>query len=36
MPACPNALVVGTWMLLPGEPEIVGRQIRAVLKQGKA
>lgn len=36
MPACPNALVVGTWMLLPGEPEIVGRQIRAVLKQAKA
>jgi L-seryl-tRNA(Ser) seleniumtransferase len=36
MPACPNALVVGTWMLLPGEPEIVGHQIRAVLKKGKA
>jgi L-seryl-tRNA(Ser) seleniumtransferase len=36
MPACPNALVVGTWMLLPGEPEIVGHQIRAALKQGKA
>lgn len=33
MPACPNALVVGTWMLLPGEPEIVGRQIRAALKK---
>lgn len=36
MPACANALVVGTWMLLPGEPEIVGRQIRDVLKKGKA
>lgn len=33
MPACPNALVVGTWMLQPGEAEIVGRQIRAVLKK---
>ncbi|MEG9435175.1 selenocysteine synthase [Edaphobacter sp. HDX4] len=33
MPACPNALVVGTWMLLPGEPEIVGHQIRAALKK---
>lgn len=33
MPACANALVVGTWMLLPGEPEIVGRQIRAALKK---
>jgi uncharacterized pyridoxal phosphate-dependent enzyme len=31
MPATPNTLVVGTWMLLPGEPEIVGRQIRAAL-----
>ena len=36
MPPTPNALVVGTWMLLPGEPEIVGQQIRAVLKQAKA
>jgi L-seryl-tRNA(Ser) seleniumtransferase len=36
MPAYPNSLVVGTWMLLPGEPEIVGRQIRAVLKQREA
>jgi L-seryl-tRNA(Ser) seleniumtransferase len=33
MPACPNALVVGTWMLLPGEPETVGHQIRAALKK---
>jgi L-seryl-tRNA(Ser) seleniumtransferase len=33
MPPCPNALVVGTWMLQPGEPEIVGRQIRAALKK---
>lgn len=36
MPACPNALVVGTWMLLPGEPEIVGHKIRATLMKGKA
>lgn len=36
MPACPNALVVGTWMLLPGEPEIVGQQIRTVLRKSKA
>lgn len=33
MPACPNALVVGTWMLQPGEPEIVGHQIRAALRK---
>jgi uncharacterized pyridoxal phosphate-dependent enzyme len=31
MPAGPNALVVGTWMLLPGEAELVGYQIRAAL-----
>jgi len=31
MPAGPNSIVVGTWMLLPGEPEIVGRQIRSAL-----
>jgi len=36
MPATPNALVVGTWMLLPGEEEIVGRQIRAALTQRKS
>jgi L-seryl-tRNA(Ser) seleniumtransferase len=36
MPACPNALVIGTWMLLPGEPEIVGQKIRAALMKGKA
>jgi len=33
MPACANALVVGTWMLQPGEAETVGRQIRATLKK---
>jgi L-seryl-tRNA(Ser) seleniumtransferase len=33
MPPCLNALVVGTWMLQPGEAEIVGRQIRAALKK---
>lgn len=33
MPECANALVVGTWMLQPGEAEIVGRQIRATLKK---
>jgi L-seryl-tRNA(Ser) seleniumtransferase len=33
VPPCPDALVVGTWMLQPGEPEIVGRQIRAALKK---
>lgn len=26
-----NSIVVGTWMLQPGEAEIVGRQIRAIL-----
>lgn len=36
MPAVPNGLVVGTWMLLPGEEVVVGRQIRAALMQHKA
>jgi uncharacterized pyridoxal phosphate-dependent enzyme len=31
MPAGPNSLVIGTWMLLPGELEIVGHEIRAAL-----
>jgi len=26
-----NTIVIGTWMLQPGEAEIVGRQLRAVL-----
>jgi uncharacterized pyridoxal phosphate-dependent enzyme len=33
MPAGPNTIVVGTWMLQPGEAEIVGHQLRAVLMQ---
>jgi L-seryl-tRNA(Ser) seleniumtransferase len=28
-----NTIVVGTWMLQPGEAEIVGRQLRAVLSR---
>jgi L-seryl-tRNA(Ser) seleniumtransferase len=31
-----NTIVVGTWMLQPGEAEIVGRQLRAVLMHPKA
>jgi L-seryl-tRNA(Ser) seleniumtransferase len=31
IPPSPNSLVVGTWMLLPGEPEIVGHQIKTAL-----
>ena len=31
MPGTPNALVVTTWMLQPGDEVIVGRQIRKVL-----
>jgi L-seryl-tRNA(Ser) seleniumtransferase len=31
IPADANTLVVGVWMLQPGEDEIVGRRIRAVL-----
>jgi L-seryl-tRNA(Ser) seleniumtransferase len=30
-----NTIVVGTWMLQPGEAEIVGRQLRAVLMHPK-
>ncbi len=30
-----NTIVVGTWMLQPGEAEIVGRQLRAVLAPSK-
>jgi L-seryl-tRNA(Ser) seleniumtransferase len=30
-----NTIVVGTWMLQPGEAEIVGRQLRAVLMHSK-
>jgi L-seryl-tRNA(Ser) seleniumtransferase len=30
-----NTIVVGTWMLQPGEAEIVGRQLRAVLTNPK-
>jgi L-seryl-tRNA(Ser) seleniumtransferase len=30
-----NTIVVGTWMLQPGEAEIVGQQVRAVLMQPK-
>jgi L-seryl-tRNA(Ser) seleniumtransferase len=30
-----NTIVVGTWMLQPGEAEIVGRQLRAVLMHAK-
>lgn len=30
-----NTIVVGTWMLQPGEAEIVGRQLRAVLMNPK-
>ena len=31
-----NSIVVGTWMLQPGEAEIVGRRLRAVLLASKA
>jgi L-seryl-tRNA(Ser) seleniumtransferase len=31
-----NSIVVGTWMLQPGEAEIVGRRLRAVLRGSKA
>jgi len=31
-----NTIVVGTWMLQPGEAEIVGRQLHAVLSHPKA
>lgn len=31
-----NTIVVGTWMMQPGEAEIVGRKLREVLKQAKA
>jgi L-seryl-tRNA(Ser) seleniumtransferase len=31
-----NQIVVGTWMLQPGEDEIVGRELRKVLTSGKA
>ena len=30
-----NTLVIGTWMLQPGEAEIVGEQVRAVLMHPK-
>ena len=33
IPSDANTLVVGVWMLQPGEPEIVGRRIRAALTQ---
>jgi L-seryl-tRNA(Ser) seleniumtransferase len=33
IPSDANTLVVGVWMLQPGEPEIVGRRIRAALSQ---
>ena len=31
-----NTIVVGTWMMQPGEAEIVGRQLHAVLSHPKA
>jgi len=31
-----NSIVIGTWMLQPGEAEIVGRRLREVLRSGKA
>lgn len=31
-----NTIVVGTWMLQPGEEEIVGRELHRVLKNAKA
>ena len=31
-----NTIVVGTWMLQPGEAEVVGRQLRAVLAHPKS
>jgi len=33
IPADSNTLVVGVWMLQPGEDAIVGRRIRAALTQ---
>ena len=36
VPAQPNALVVTTFLINPGEESIVGRQIRRVLKQPKS
>jgi len=30
-----NTIVIGTWMLQPGEAEVVGQQVRAVLMQPK-
>jgi D-glucosaminate-6-phosphate ammonia-lyase len=31
-PSDPNVLVIGVWMLEPGEAEIVGRRVREILK----
>jgi L-seryl-tRNA(Ser) seleniumtransferase len=31
-----NTIVVGTWMLQPGEAEVVGRHLHAVLTNAKA
>lgn len=36
MPTGPDTIVVSTWMLLPGQEEIVGRQLRAALMQKRA
>jgi uncharacterized pyridoxal phosphate-dependent enzyme len=33
-PGLDNGLVIGVWMLQPGEAEIVGRRVREVLKAG--
>jgi L-seryl-tRNA(Ser) seleniumtransferase len=33
IPSDANTLVVGVWMLLPGEAEIVGRRLHAALTQ---
>ncbi|HEY0163627.1 MAG TPA: selenocysteine synthase [Edaphobacter sp.] len=36
VPPHPNALVATTWMLNPGEDEIIGKQIKAILTKKKA
>ncbi|HEX4784670.1 MAG TPA: aminotransferase class V-fold PLP-dependent enzyme [Candidatus Sulfotelmatobacter sp.] len=34
LPGGPNTIVVGVWMLQPGEDRIVGRRLREVLQEG--
>jgi L-seryl-tRNA(Ser) seleniumtransferase len=36
LPGGPNTIVVGVWMLQPGEDQIVGRRLREVLEEATA